>query len=80
MRTSSSRSSTTWRSRQPRPRSRPPQLPLIPLRELEKRAIRRALDATEGNVSEAARLLGIGRATVYRRLAEMDDGRASNVA
>ncbi|HBQ11042.1 MAG TPA: sigma-54-dependent Fis family transcriptional regulator, partial [Myxococcales bacterium] len=63
-----------------RPRSRPPQLPLIPLRELEKRAIRRALDATEGNVSEAARLLGIGRATVYRRLAEMDDGRASNVA
>ncbi|MEQ8459509.1 MAG: sigma-54 dependent transcriptional regulator [Sandaracinaceae bacterium] len=63
-----------------RPRSRPPQLPLIPLRELEKRAIRRALDATEGNVSEAARLLGIGRATVYRRLAEMDEGRASNVA
>ncbi|MGE0786727.1 MAG: sigma-54-dependent transcriptional regulator [Sandaracinaceae bacterium] len=47
-------------------------LPLVPLRELEQRAIREALDATNGNVSEAARLLGIGRATVYRRLAELD--------
>jgi DNA-binding NtrC family response regulator len=48
-------------------------LPVMPLRELEKKAIRGALEATHGNVSEAARLLGIGRATVYRRLAEMDD-------
>ncbi|HJL14406.1 MAG TPA: sigma-54 dependent transcriptional regulator [Sandaracinaceae bacterium LLY-WYZ-13_1] len=50
-----------------------PERPVLPLRELEQRAIRRALDETDGNVSEAARLLGIGRATVYRRLAEMDD-------
>ncbi len=54
------------------PQARAPSgLPLMPLRELEQRAIRQALAATDGNVSEAARLLGIGRATVYRRLAEM---------
>ena len=40
---------------------------------MPSRAIQRALEATEGNVSEAARLLGIGRATVYRRLAEMEN-------
>lgn len=49
-----------------------PRVPLVPMRKLEQMAIRRALEATDGNVSEAARLLGIGRATVYRRLAEMD--------
>ncbi|MCC6876304.1 MAG: sigma-54-dependent Fis family transcriptional regulator [Sandaracinaceae bacterium] len=46
--------------------------PLLPLRELERRAIRRAIEATGGNVTEAARLLGIGRATIYRRLAELE--------
>ena len=50
----------------------PKSVPLLPMRELEQRAIRQALRATQGNVSEAARMLGIGRATVYRRLAEMD--------
>lgn len=43
---------------------------VIPLRELERRAIAHALQATLGNVGRAARLLGIGRATLYRRLAE----------
>ncbi len=43
---------------------------IIPIRELEKRAIQHALRATGGSVERAARLLKIGRATVYRRLAE----------
>jgi DNA-binding NtrC family response regulator len=42
---------------------------VVPLRELEHRAIARALQATEGSVTKAAKLLGIGRATLYRRLA-----------
>ena len=42
---------------------------VVPLRELERRAIRRALKATNGSVEKAARLLGMGRATLYRRLA-----------
>jgi DNA-binding NtrC family response regulator len=45
---------------------------LVPLRELERRAIARALRHTEGNVGRAAKLLGIGRATLYRRLATLD--------
>jgi len=45
---------------------------VIPLKELEEREIRKALRVTEGSVSEAAKLLGIGRATLYRRLAKMD--------
>jgi DNA-binding NtrC family response regulator len=42
---------------------------IVPMAELERRAIKRALRATEGSVERAARLLGIGRATLYRRLA-----------
>jgi transcriptional regulator of acetoin/glycerol metabolism len=45
---------------------------VIPLRELEQRAIRKALRLTRGSVGRAAKLLGIGRATLYRRLAELD--------
>jgi transcriptional regulator of acetoin/glycerol metabolism len=39
------------------------------LRELETALIRRAVEDARGNVAEAARLLGISRATVYRKLA-----------
>jgi DNA-binding NtrC family response regulator len=39
-----------------------------PLEELERRAIQRALKATKGSVTRAAKLLGIGRATLYRRI------------
>ena len=42
---------------------------ILPIRELERRAIRSALRATGGSVEKAARLLGMGRATLYRRLA-----------
>lgn len=41
------------------------------LDEIEKRAIDCALSITKGQVSQAARMLGIGRATLYRKLAEM---------
>ena len=34
----------------------------------EKAAVKRALVRAEGNVSAAARALGIGRATMYRRM------------
>jgi DNA-binding NtrC family response regulator len=45
---------------------------IVPLRELERRAIQRALRATQGSVGKAAKLLGIGRATLYRRIATLD--------
>jgi len=38
------------------------------LREMEGEMIRRAVDEARGNVAEAARTLGISRATVYRKL------------
>jgi len=41
----------------------------LPLAEVEQRYIRRVLDACDGNVSRAARILGIDRRTLYRRLA-----------
>ena len=44
---------------------------IVPLRELERRAIRRALKAANGSVARAAKLLGIGRATLYRRLSSL---------
>ncbi|GAA4422807.1 helix-turn-helix domain-containing protein [Acidovorax lacteus] len=39
-----------------------------PLRETETELIRRAVQDARGNVAEAARALGISRATVYRKL------------
>ena len=42
-----------------------------PLRDLEREAIAHALEACGGNVARAAKLLGLGRATLYRRLAEL---------
>lgn len=43
---------------------------VVPLVELEKRAILQALDHTKGDHSLAAHLLGIGRTTLYRKLQE----------
>lgn len=41
---------------------------VVPLHEVERRAILHALRVTQGRVGEAARLLQVGRATLYRRL------------
>ena len=40
----------------------------LPLRDLETALIRKAVDEARGNVMQAARVLGISRATVYRKL------------
>lgn len=45
-----------------------PALPARPLKELETALIRKAVDDARGNVVQAARALGVSRATVYRRL------------
>ena len=45
---------------------------VIPMRELEKRAIQRALRIAGGSVDKAAKMLELGRATLYRRLAHYD--------
>jgi transcriptional regulator of acetoin/glycerol metabolism len=39
-----------------------------PVRKLEVRTVRAALKKAGGNKSRAARLLGVGRATLYRFL------------
>ncbi|MEM1203056.1 MAG: sigma-54 dependent transcriptional regulator [Acidobacteriota bacterium] len=56
-------------ARDPEPPSAPldPELPLS-LVELERDAIERAIEQAGGNRSEMARLLGIGRTTLYRKL------------
>lgn len=45
-----------------------------PLSEIEATAIRLALRIYDGNLSEAARRLGIGRSTLYRKLAVLRGG------
>jgi two-component system response regulator HydG len=41
---------------------------LVPLDELERRAILRTLRETAGDKLRAARILGIGKTTLYRKL------------
>ena len=45
-------------------------LPSLNLGELENRAIMKALDETNGNKTQAAKLLGIGLRTLHRKLSE----------
>ena len=47
---------------------------LVPLETLERRAIFRALQETSGDKLAAARLLGIGKTTLYRKLKQYDAG------
>ncbi len=56
----------------PRSAATGPDVPLLSLAELEQRAIRNTLAHTGGSVGKAAKLLGIGRATLYRRLSSDD--------
>ncbi|MEK3936665.1 sigma-54-dependent Fis family transcriptional regulator [Sporosarcina sp. FSL W7-1349] len=41
------------------------------LEELENEAILKAMQKTDGNISQSARLLGIGRTTLYRKLKKL---------
>jgi len=43
---------------------------VVPLIEIERRAIVHALEFTKGDRMMAAHLLGIGRTTLYRKLKE----------
>jgi transcriptional regulator of acetoin/glycerol metabolism len=45
-----------------------PVSPVISIPETEKKAIARALEATRGERGRAARMLGIGRTTLYRKM------------
>jgi len=47
-----------------------PRRPVMPLSEVERRAILDALEYTKGDRACAANLLGIGRTTLYRKLKE----------
>jgi len=46
------------------------QVGVVPLQEVERRAIQEALTYTRGDRTTAAQLLGIGRTTLYRKLKE----------
>lgn len=61
-----------WREQlQPSPvLCEPANLGIVPIAEMEKLAILRAIDQLHGDKLEAARLLGIGKTTLYRKLKE----------
>ncbi|NGM84743.1 sigma-54-dependent Fis family transcriptional regulator [Paenibacillus sp. 7124] len=64
---------STWA---PLQASAPEALPAVKsMRQAELESIRRALAASGGNVVEAARLLRIGKSTLYRKLTEYGIGR-----
>ncbi len=59
----------------------PPPEEIVPLRELERREIVRALAAARGNKAAAARLLGIDRATLYKKIGRHElEGEARRAA
>jgi Nif-specific regulatory protein len=47
---------------------------VLPLAEVERRHVMRVLDQVGGNKVQAAKILGINRATVYRIVNEPDQG------
>jgi len=51
-------------------RGAPTNLAGVPLNELEKQAIMDTLAKTEGNREQAAKILGIGERTLYRKIKE----------
>jgi transcriptional regulator of acetoin/glycerol metabolism len=50
------------------PQTRPQAVQTLQLKDIEDHLIRQAVETARGNVAEAARALGISRATVYRKL------------
>ncbi len=48
-------------------------LPQITIEQAEKQLIKQALDATEQNIPKAAKLLGLGKSSLYRRLEKYGD-------
>ena len=70
-------SSTIQPEHLPRPLGRPAALgdaasEPVNLRQLERNAIRRALDLAHQDKARAARLLGIGKTTLYRKLKQLE--------
>jgi transcriptional regulator of acetoin/glycerol metabolism len=51
---------------------RQPLGPILPLHEVKRRVIVDALDKCNGNYRLAARLLGIGKSTVYRMATQLN--------
>jgi transcriptional regulator of acetoin/glycerol metabolism len=49
---------------------------IVPIAELEQRAILRAIQELNGDKLTAAKLLGIGKTTLYRKLRNMAQLRA----
>ena len=63
--------SRTGGSRSSRRRKVPiPRRGILPIAEMEKQAILGAIEFLHGDKLEAARLLGIGKTTLYRKLKE----------
>jgi two-component system, NtrC family, response regulator AtoC len=52
---------------------------LLPLAEVERRHVLRVLEQVGGNKVQAAKILGINRATVYRIVNEPDPGEEAAV-
>ncbi|MEE9274551.1 MAG: sigma-54 dependent transcriptional regulator [bacterium] len=51
------------------------QAPIIPVKEMEEQLLRRTLTHTGGDIVRSATLLGISRATIYRRLKKFNISR-----
>jgi transcriptional regulator of acetoin/glycerol metabolism len=44
---------------------------ILPLHEVERRHIEHALERLNGNLTEASEILGISRATMYRKVVDL---------
>jgi len=65
------RDKTNVDGERPRVVVRPDDNEILPLREVERRALARAIEHAGGNMARAAAMLGIGRATLYRKLEKL---------